>query len=346
MSFEMGSFIELEYPNGKEYYKGDNVVRLNSGRTAMYHSIKSYNCKKVYLPIYQCETVKDFLIKKRIEIEFYTIDENFIPKMDTNEEDSCMIIVNYCGIFSTQYIKNIADKYKNVIIDNSQAFFSKPLENCLNVYSARKFFGVPDGAYVVGKPYLYSDDMYEDDHSSDTSLFLMQRIEYGCEGKAYASRTLNEERIDNSDIKNMSKFTRYLLDGIDYENVKKKRIENFNVVRSMLKEKNILEVAHIDSITEEKKWKALLKTNVTIKKSNPPETVIDKDSFVQIDNIIQLENFPKLETKRRQTDKLSNEKFNKVLKRYNEYKDNEWIDDNKKVFMTKEEIISLNEDLK
>ena len=111
-------------------------------------------------------------------------------------------------------------------------------------------------------------------------------------------------------------------------------------------EKNILEVAHIDSITEEKKWKALLKTNVTIKKSNPPETVIDKDSFVQSDNIIQLENFPKLETKRRQTDKLSKEKFNKVIKRYKEYKENEWIDDNKKVFMTKAEIISLNEDLK
>ena len=96
------------------------------------------------------------------------------------------------------------------------------------------------------------------------------------------------------------------------------------------KEKNILEVAHIDSITEEKKWKALLKTNVTIKKSNPPETVIDKDSFVQIDNIIQLENFSRLETKSRQTDKLSSEKFNKVLQRYNEYKDNEWIDDIKK----------------
>lgn len=112
------------------------------------------------------------------------------------------------------------------------------------------------------------------------------------------------------------------------------------------KEKNILEVAHIDSITEEKKWKALLKSNVTIRKSSPPETVIDKDSFVQIDNIIQLENFAELENKRRQIDKLSSEKFSKVLRRYNEYKDNEWIDDNKKVFMTKEEIISLNEDLK
>ena len=118
------------------------------------------------------------------------------------------------------------------------------------------------------------------------------------------------------------------------------------LVLSIDNEKNILEVAHIDSITEEKKWKALLKSNVTIKKLDPFETVIDKDSFVQIDNIIQLENFSDLELKRRQVDKLSNKKFDKVLKRYNEYKNNEWISDNKKVFMTKEEIISLNADLK
>lgn len=112
------------------------------------------------------------------------------------------------------------------------------------------------------------------------------------------------------------------------------------------KEKNILEVAHIDSITEEKKWKALLKSNVTIRKNNPYETVIDKDSFVQVDNIIILENFSGLEKKRRQKDKLSDEKFNKVLKRYSEFKNNELIVDDKKVFMTKEEIISLNSDLK
>lgn len=110
-------------------------------------------------------------------------------------------------------------------------------------------------------------------------------------------------------------------------------------------DRNIIEVAHIDSITEEKKWKALLKSNVTIKKNNPMENVIDKDSFVQVDNIIQLENFPELVKKRRQVDKLSEEKLHKVLTRYNEYKNNEWIDDNKKVFMTKEEILNLNNDI-
>lgn len=63
--------------------------------------------------------------------------------------------------------------------------------------------------------------------------------------------------------------------------------------------------------------------------------VIDKDGFVQTDNIIQLNN------KRRQKDKLSSEKISKVLREYNEL-----IDDNKKVFITKKVIISLNEDLK
>ena len=45
--------------------------------------------------------------------------------------------------------------------------------------------------------------------------------------------------------------------------------------------------------------------------------------------------------KRRQKDKLSSEKFSKVLRGYNEL-----IDDDKKVFITKKVIIYLNEDLK
>lgn len=90
----------------------------------------------------------------------------------------------------------------------------------------------------------------------------------------------------------------------------------------------------------------MLKSNVTIRKNNPYETVIDKDSSVQVDNIIMLENFFGLEKKIRQKDKLNDEKLNKVLKRYCEFKNNELIVDNKKVFMTKEEIISLNSDLK
>ena len=231
---EMGSFIELEYPSGKEYYSGQNIVRLNSGRAAIYHAIKSYKCETVYLPYYQCGTVREFLGKKNIDVKYYTIDENFIPQIETNPTDSAIVIVNYFGTFSISHMKEIASKYNNVIIDNSQSFFSNPIENCLNVYSARKFFGVPDGAYVVGQPFLYDSNLYDKDYSSDTALFLLQRIEYGCEGKAYKSRTKNEERLDNSDALFMSDLTRKLLDGIDYENARKKRIENFEVANYLL----------------------------------------------------------------------------------------------------------------
>lgn len=110
-------------------------------------------------------------------------------------------------------------------------------------------------------------------------------------------------------------------------------------------DKNVLEIAHIDPITKEKKWKALLKSNVIVRKDNPFEKVIDRDSFVQIDNIIQLEYFPELVQKRRQIDKLSDAKLNKVLDKYFSYQKNEWIDDDKKVFMTREEIILLNDDI-
>ena len=73
-------------------------------------------------------------------------------------------------------------------------------------------------------------------------FFLLQRIEYGCEGKAYASRTQNEARIDKADIMNMSCLTRRLLDGIDYEAVKRKRTENFKLAELMLKKYNQMEL--------------------------------------------------------------------------------------------------------
>jgi hypothetical protein len=122
---------------------------------------------------------------------------------------------------------SLAAGYKNAIIDNSQAFFCEPVEGAMNVYSARKFIGVPDGAYVLGEGAEQFCEAYEKCHSSDTAAFLLMRIEYGCEGKTYEARSINEERIDSEDIMQMSALTRYILDGTDCEEIKHKRRENF-----------------------------------------------------------------------------------------------------------------------
>lgn len=224
---EIGSFIELEFRKGREYYTGDNVARLNSGRAGIYHAVRILDCDTVYLPYYQCETVQEFLKRKKLRIEYYSVDSEFNPILSSSPGNAAIVLVNYFGIMSNQRMSELAARYENVIIDNSQAFFAKPIEDCLNVYSARKFIGVPDGAYVIGSNATKRIDEYDQDYSSDTSLYLLQRIEYGCEGKTYEARMGNEHRIDGSDIRKMSTLTHTILDGTDYDFIKLRRNENF-----------------------------------------------------------------------------------------------------------------------
>lgn len=226
---EIGSFLELQFDKGKEFYKGEDIARLNSGRAGIFHAVRTLGCNTVWLPFYQCDTVRNFLSQKGINIKYYHINSEFNPIDLKPEKNEAVLFINYFGIMSNDRMQKLAKDYQNVVIDNSQAFFSKPIDNCMNVYSARKFVGVPDGSYVIGKNAEHFCDEYEQCCSSDTALFLLQRIEYGCEGKTYESRMINEHRIDSEDIMKMSKLTRTILDSTDYEFIHDKRRENFNI---------------------------------------------------------------------------------------------------------------------
>lgn len=238
---EIGSFIELAFPHGKEWYSNlEGTARLNTGRAAIYHASKVLGCNTVYLPLYQCKTVEDFLHYKGITVKKYLQDDVFTPLIGGIEENACIVIANYFGIMSDSRMRDLCLKYKNVIIDNSQAFFAKPIPHVMNVYSARKFIGVPDGAYLIGSGAEQGVDEYDQGYSSDTSLFLLQRIEYGCEGKTYQNKILNEERINAEDIKRMSKLTYTILDGTEYDVIIERRRENFRTASVLFKDCNLL----------------------------------------------------------------------------------------------------------
>lgn len=236
---EIGSFIELELPKGREFYKGIiDIARLNTGRAAIWHAFRCTGAKAIWVPYYQCETVREFLTRKNVNIKFYHQDKNFNPIDIEAKTDDAVLLVNYYGVMSSERMRILSVAYPNVIIDNCQGFFCKPLEGVLNVYSCRKFVGVPDGAYVIGKgAHQYVED-YPQCYSSDTAAFLLKRIEYGCEGKAYESRTLNENRIDSEDCMKMSRLTHYILDGTDYDFIREKRRENFSIACNLFEEVN------------------------------------------------------------------------------------------------------------
>jgi hypothetical protein len=126
-------------------------------------------------------------------------------------------------------------------VDCAQAFFCLPVEGAQMVYSCRKFVGVPDGAYVVGKDAHKYVNEYPQCYSSDTAAFLLTRIEYGCEGKGYEARGLNEDRIDHEDCMKMSKLTRMLMDAEDYNYNIRKRKENFAYMHELVGDINLID---------------------------------------------------------------------------------------------------------
>jgi len=238
---EIGSFIELDLRQTGEYFKSDQIARLNSGRAGIFYSLQLLGVSKLYIPYYQCPSVFSFLEKKGVEVVRYYLDSSLMPQISTNEKDSAVLIVNYFGLFDSEKLIEIAAKFKNAIIDNSQAFYTKPIDNLLNIYSPRKFFGVPDGCYVIGKDAKKIEHLFEKDFSATTSGFLLKRIELGCNA-IYSERQKNEERIEQSDVMQMSQLTLSLLLSIDYKKIKQKRQANFKLAHKLFKKFNMLNI--------------------------------------------------------------------------------------------------------
>lgn len=103
----------------------------------------------------------------------------------------------------------------------------------------------------------------------------------------------------------------------------------------------VVEVAQIDSL-EGKKYKAAFRSNKVLFCDNPSESVIDKDSYIQMDNKFTLELYDGLMRYRRQTDKLSCKKLQDVIAAYRKYQKEHHLDENKIVYMEKDEIENLN----
>ena len=108
---QIGSFIEMEFQKGKEYYNGNNIARLNSGRAGIYHAARVKGCDTVYLPYYLCDTVRDFLIKKQVQVRYYSINERFEPLIKTIPRNTAIVITNYYGIMSQKRLRTLEENH-------------------------------------------------------------------------------------------------------------------------------------------------------------------------------------------------------------------------------------------
>jgi len=230
----IGGFFELELNNGREYYP--HLIKLNTARNCLEYILRVRNYKKIYIPYYTCDVILEPIKKLNINYEFYYINEMLEPEIKEINRDSALLYTNYFGL-KVEFIKSLLKKFKNIIIDNAQAFFAEPIEDIDTFYSPRKFFGVPDGGYLsINKKINIS---LRKDISLNRISHLLKRIEVGAEA-AYDEFKHNDKSLDNQPIKIMSELTKNILSSINYSKVKRIRNRNFNLLHDNLKDKNEL----------------------------------------------------------------------------------------------------------
>lgn len=244
---EYGGYLPMELPLRQELYTGADVMALNSGRYAIVMAAKIGGFTKVYIPLYMCRSVADALERYDISHEFYHIDEEFMPVNLRIGDREAILYANYFGINSYQRNVSVYKKYGNVIFDNTQAFYACPVSDAYNVYSCRKFIGVPDGAYLIHKGIGNADTGMETDISCFRAAFLLKSIELGTNA-VYGDNLHNEKALEDVGIKAMSMLTKRILQSADYEEIAGKRSANFNELHTALGKLNRLDLSHYKEI--------------------------------------------------------------------------------------------------
>ena len=238
----IGGYFSLELNDGIERHA--RALHLNAGRYALEYILKARGYRKIYLPYYICDSVLQPMKRLGVEYEFYHINEQLEPATELHpKDDEAVLYVNYFGL-KNGYASTFCYKFCNTILDNTQAFYSEkgnyyedPKIQCDTFYSCRKYFGVPDGAY------LYTNCSLEEELPQDESFgrmnFLTKRIDCSPQ-EAYADFHTNDKALSAVGMRRMSKLTQALMQGIDYTRKANCRIRNFHILDDVLRPTNQL----------------------------------------------------------------------------------------------------------
>lgn len=317
---EIGGYIELDKYNLPMLH--EEAVRLNSARSCLAYLIESKGIKKIALPKFLCRVVSDICKRYKVDIRYYSIGLDFKPIKEDIECESIdnewFYLVNFYGQISNSYMLEMKERYEKLIVDNVQSYYQKPIEGVDTIYTCRKYFGVPDGAF------LYTDKIIDRKLERATSFERISHILGRYENKAtefYDEYKKCEEKFSVDDILEMSKLTYNLLHGIDYNLVRMQRHKNYILLHETLKNINKLKLAiipdapfmyplYIENASEIRK--KLIKENIFVPMLWPDILEVCQKNQLEYD---LAENILPLPVDQRYTDKDMNYMIQKLMEK-------------------------------
>lgn len=224
----------MEEYSGHEYYP--ELIALNTGRNALLYLLKTLNITKIYIPFYLCDSIRIVCENNKIDLEQYNINKELLPDFDKQlRNNEYIYIVNYFGVINNLKALELKKEFGNIIFDNAQAFFQEPIFSIPTIYSCRKFFGVPDGAYLATNTIIKEN--LDIDISKDRMTHILGRYEINA-NEFYKDFKENDNSFKSVPLKRMSLLTKNLLKMIDYNQVKKTRNRNFMILDKIFRDNN------------------------------------------------------------------------------------------------------------
>lgn len=236
----IGGYFSLELSaRGGARFEGAHGFQ--SARAAYLALLRSGKPACVWMPWFICDSMMEPLRMSGTRVERYQLTDSLAPADVRMSSDDWFLYVNYFGLCD-DHVDDLLRRVPRgqVIVDNAQAFYAKPRSCLATIYSPRKFFGVPDGGYLLADLPV-ADPQHIDEGSVQRCSHLLIRSVRDPES-GYADFIAAERSLAMQEPDGMSRLTSALLRTIDYDDVRSRRRENFSQLHASLGSSNLLPV--------------------------------------------------------------------------------------------------------
>ena len=238
---EIGGYIEFEHFNGEMLH--EDGIKLDCGRSCLAYLIEARQIERILMPSFMCDAVFNLCDRYNVSIRFYNVGYDLKPHDIHPSKDEYLYLSNYYGQLTETDIKQYKSLFEKVIVDNTQAYFSKPIEGVDTLYTCRKYFGVADGGILFTDASISKE--IGQSESFDKMTYLLGRFERSA-SEYYEQSSLNNDRFENQPLLRMSMLTENLLHGIDYKFICQRREDNYNYLHNVFKGINRLSLIKPD----------------------------------------------------------------------------------------------------
>lgn len=249
-----------------ELFDQKNTKYFSTGRDSIIHILRSTNARyqEVLLPAYICSEAINPFIDEKTKVRFYSLKENLMINLDDikkriTSKTKIIIVIHYFG-FPQEEIEELCRlcKEKKIILveDCVHGFMTKKGDKYLGLFgdfsftSFRKYVAIPDGSLLIGnKGSLTQKKNISIKHFFYVNLRYFSLIIKGIymnhkkiipEYFFFRSfKSIDKKFIDYKHPAPMSLLSLNILKRYDFEDIKKKRQENFRYLLKEIKNKDI-----------------------------------------------------------------------------------------------------------